>query len=72
MNLWQKIKYWWNDPVDDILDVIASEEDILPVSTGRVITQTRPPSYAVHEGHGGRVVRAMPRSLRKMKEAQND
>lgn len=52
--------------------VLAPVEPVKPKPRGRVIKETRRPEFDPTKRHGGgRIVKAMPRQLQKMKQAQD-
>lgn len=58
------------DPIDDVMESVPAEVFIQPEQpNGHVVRVTGPPAYSPDAKRtGGRMVRTMPRSLRKMKE----
>ena len=72
MNLLQKLKYWWGDapteqpePVEPVFTPI----EVLPVQGG--IRKAKHLEWSPDSTRkGGRIVKAMPKELRRVKEAQ--
>lgn len=76
MNLLHRLKGVFR-PDDKEPVLVAPKPPIVPVLEppehipGRVITSTKHPEYQPDSTrHGGRIVKAMPRKLRKIKEGQ--
>lgn len=67
MNL---LKLRFRNPFYFVADAVVTPELVEPTK-GRVVQVTSPPVYDPDQkAHGGRVVRVMPKELKKIKEAQ--
>jgi len=66
-NLLERLRAWWRPVVEVPVEPVENPH----ASRGRFITHTKAPTYRPHDSYqGGRVVKVMPKQLRKIKEAQ--